>query len=246
LARDKWLNEHPRGFFERRDAFGPQGIYGRWIRGHDAVAQIGDVVFVHGGLNPNIPFRDIRELNQRIHTDLATFDSVWQSLSSKKIIWRYSTIEEALGQAQSKWADLQTSGEVDPELREDLQKLLSFPTWFINSPDSPLWYRGLALESEEELKPGVDAMFARLRIGHIVAGHTINPDAKIARRFGERVFLIDTGMFETGSGDRASALEIQDGRFVEHYALDTPQTLMPADSANPSVGTIQKNSGPAR
>src|SRR5215471_2624960 len=38
--REKWMAEHPLGFFERRDAFAPQGLYGRWLRQHDAVVEL--------------------------------------------------------------------------------------------------------------------------------------------------------------------------------------------------------------
>jgi hypothetical protein len=225
-TREKWMVEHPPGFFERRDAFSPQGVYGRWLRQHDAVARVGDVLFVHGGLNPDIPFRDIPELNRRIDSDLATFDSVWQSLSSKKVIWRYMTIEQAVRQAQSEWEAIQLRGQVDPDLKGDLRKLLSFATWFINSPDSPIWYRGLALEPEEKLSSGVDAMLARLKIGYLVAAHTVRPKGEISQRFGGRVFLIDTGMLKSVYSGRASALEIRDGRFTAYYADQKPQVLL--------------------
>jgi len=221
----KWMVEHPPGFFERRDAFNPQGVYGRWLRQHDAVVRVGDVLFVHGGLNPDIPFRDLRELNQRIDSDFDTFDSIWQSLSSKKVIWRYMTIEQAVRQAQSEWEAIQLRGQVDPDLKEDLRKLLSFATWFINSPDSPIWYRGLGLEPEEKLTSGVGAMLARLKIGTIVAAHTVRPKGEISQRFGGRVFLIDTGMLKSVYGGRASALEIRDGRFTAYYADQKPQVL---------------------
>jgi hypothetical protein len=234
--REKWMAEHPLGFFERRDAFGPQGLYGRWLRQHDAVVQLANGAFVHGGLSPNLQFRDIHELNGRIRSDVATFDSLWQALSAKKIIWRYMTIEEASRQAQSEWAALQQRGQVEPELKNELQQFLSFPTWFCNSPDSPIWYRGLALEPEEKLKPGVDAMLARLKIGYIVAGHTVRPKGVITQRFGNRVFLIDTGMLKSAYAGKASALEIEDGRFTACYAGEKPQVLM-APPANADAST---------
>jgi hypothetical protein len=191
-------------------------------------------VFVHGGLNPDLQFRDIQELNQRIRSDLATFDSLWQALSTKKIIWRYMTIEEAVRQAQSAWSAIQLRGQVEPELKDELQKFLSFPAWFCNSPDSPIWYRGLALEPEEKLKPGVDAMLARLKIGYIVAGHTVRPKAVISQRFGNRVFLIDTGMLKSVYAGKASALEIQDGQFTACYAGEKPQVLVTSPAAGDS------------
>jgi hypothetical protein len=229
--REKWMAEHPLGFFERRDAFGPQGLYGRWLRQHDAVVQLANGAFLHGGLSPELQFRDIQDLNQRIRSDIATFDSLWQALSAKKIIWRYMKIEEALHQAQSDWASIQLRGQVEPELKDELQKFLSFPIWFCNSPDSPIWYRGLALEPEEKLKPGVDAMLARLKIDYIVAGHTVRPKGVITPRFDNRVFLIDTGMLKSVYTGKASALEIQAGRFTACYVGEKAQVLLTPPAA---------------
>ena len=56
------MDEHPPGFFEHREAFGPDGKYGKWIRSNRAVVQVGDGVFVHGGLNPALEFASVREL----------------------------------------------------------------------------------------------------------------------------------------------------------------------------------------
>jgi len=242
MPRDKWMLEHPLGFFERRDAFGPQGVYGRWLREHDAVAQIDDVLYVHGGLNPHTPFGDIQELNERIRSELAAFDSQWESLAKRKVIWRYMRIEEALRQAESVWKALQAAGQFDPELKNELQQFLSFSTWFINSPDSPLWYRDLALEPEETLKASVDAMLERLKIGYIVAGHTVQPNFEINHRFDNHVLLIDTGMV---FGGRASALEIRSGRFTAYYTNEQPQILPPATgSANSPVDSNRNTGGP--
>ena len=43
VSQQKWMADHPLGFFERRDAFGPQGVYGHWLRQHDVAYQGGDV-----------------------------------------------------------------------------------------------------------------------------------------------------------------------------------------------------------
>jgi hypothetical protein len=237
-SREKWMVEHPLGFFERRDAFSPQGVYGRWLREHDAVVQLGDGLFVHGGLNPALSFGEIQELDQEVHAELAAFDSIWQSLSKKKIIWRYMRIEEALRQAESEWAAVQAGGKMAPELQNDLQKFLSFSMWLINSPDGPLWYRGLALEPEETLRPGVEAMLVRRKSRDVVAGHTPQPKGEVNPRFGNRVFLIDTGMLKSFFGGQASALEIRSGRFTAYYADKKPQVL-PAP-----LGSMSSPKGP--
>jgi hypothetical protein len=85
--------------------------------------------------------------------------------------------------------------------------------------DGPLWYRGLAIESETGLANEVARTLARLEARAIVIGHTVSPNGRIATRFGGRVVQIDTGMLGGAfyPGGRASALEIQDGRFVAIY-----------------------------
>ena len=243
-AREKWMAEHPLGFFERRDAFAPEGVYGRWLRQHDAIAQIGDVLFMHGGLDPKLHFHNIEELNKRIRSELATFDSLWESLSRKRIIWRYMTWEQAFRAARDQWEAMQSGGLAAPEAFEDVQKFLNLPNGMLMSEDSPLWYRGLALEPEENLRKGLDKMLSRLKVRYIVAAHTVRPKFDITPRFDHRVFLIDTGMLKPYFGGRASALEIQDGRFTAYYA-DGPQQVLLGPAPTPAQGD-GKDPTPAR
>jgi calcineurin-like phosphoesterase family protein len=231
-VRQKWMAEHPLGFFERRDAFGPKGVYGRWIRKHDAVVQIGEVIFLHGGLSPALDFRNLKQLNERVHSEIADFDAIWELLSEKNVIWRYMTQEEALRQVQTEWRTIQLRGQVeDPEAARDMQALLGLPNWLIFSPNGPLWYRGLALEPEQNLQGKVEAMLARLKAKYIVAGHTVRPKSEIMPRFDKRVFLIDTGMLRQVYAGRASALEIQNGRFTAYYSDGERQVLVSPDAA---------------
>ena len=78
------MDEHPPGFFEHRDAFGPEGKYGEWLRTHHTVVQIGDGVFVHGGLSPAFEIPSIRQLDERVRDELKRFDSIWQALVDGK------------------------------------------------------------------------------------------------------------------------------------------------------------------
>ena len=225
-AWQKFMADYPLGYFERRDAFGPKGLYGRWLRQRDAVVQVDDVLFVHGGLNPTVHFRRIKQLNDHVHSDLANFDSLWELLCSRDIIWRYMRLDEATRQVQEAWRAIQLRGQVEDRLvAEGMQKLLGILGWKVFVPDSPIWYRGLALQPEEDLKGSLEAMLARLKAGYIVAGHTVRPKYDVAARFDKRVFLIDTGMLKKQYGGRASALEIQNGRFTAYYADQGPQVL---------------------
>lgn len=92
-------------------------------------------------------------------------------------------------------------------------------TFLATREDGPLWYRGLTVESEATLASDLTSMLERLQARAIVVGHSVAANARIATRFGGRVVQIDTGMLGGTfyPGGRASALEIQDNRFVAIY-----------------------------
>lgn len=225
-TRQAWIAGHPPGFFEYRDSMGPGGKYGRWLRKHDAIVQVGDGLFLHGGLNPGLQFGSIAELNERIRNELADFDSIWRSLSDKRLIWRYMTLEEATAQVAEELRWIKASGQIeDPDAAQQMQKLLGLPSWVSVSPDGPLWYRGLAEEPEEKLQAELKALLARLQVRYIVVGHTPSLKSVIISRFDNHVFLIDTGMLKEVYRGVASALEIQDGRFTADYLDGKSQAL---------------------
>jgi len=69
-SRKKWDAEHPLGYFERRAMFGPEGIYGKWIRGHNAVIKIDDSLFLHGGISPKYAGYNLKKINDRVREEL--------------------------------------------------------------------------------------------------------------------------------------------------------------------------------
>ena len=235
-TRGKWMEEHPPGFVEYREAFGPEGKYGRWIRTHHAVVQIGDGVFVHGGLSPTLEFGSVRELDGRVIAELAAFDSIWRALVDSKVIWRYMKLAEAVRFAGEELKWVQAGGKAEgSEADQPMQRLLGYKGWMAASSSGPLWYRGLAEEPEDKLIGGVKAMLERLQAQYIVVGHTVESKADITPRFESRVFLLDTGMLNEEYGGRATALDIQNGRFTAHYANGEPKAL-------PAPGSVQSTS----
>src|SRR6185437_4766701 len=68
--RKKFEEDHPLGWFERQQAFSPEGKYGKWLRGKNAVLKINDLIFVHGGIAPKYSRSSIKALNDRIHSEL--------------------------------------------------------------------------------------------------------------------------------------------------------------------------------
>ena len=47
-----WFARYPLGYVEHRLAWAPDGKYGKWVRGHNAVVKINGTLFVHGGISP--------------------------------------------------------------------------------------------------------------------------------------------------------------------------------------------------
>lgn len=130
----------------------------------------------------------------------------------------------------------------DPDAAQKMQKLLDLQSWMLVSQDSPLWYRGLALEPEEKLKRDLDKMLARLKVRYIVAAHTVRPKYDITPRFDNHVFMIDTGMLKEYFGGRASALEILNGRFTAYYS-DGQQQLLLAPEGGGTVPAASHGDG---
>ena len=239
-AHQRWLARHPLGFFEERDAYAPDGVYGRWLRTHDAVAQLGDTLLLHAGLDPGLHFRSVDELNGKIHTEITDFDKLWQALVQQKTIWRYMTLDDAFNQVKLSYEAAQSRSPGAPLDVEYMRRMLDLPNGLLMSNHSPVWYRGLALEPEERNEKGLNKMLDRLDAHYIVLGHTVLPGFTITARFNHRVFLIDTGMLKSYYGGRASALEICDGKFTAYYAEDPNPHVLVGETAIAAAAEKQK------
>jgi hypothetical protein len=73
-------------------------------------------------------------------------------------------------------------------------------------------------------------MLERLQSRYIVVGHTVVSKTDVTIRFGDRVFLLDTGMLEEAFGGRATALEIRNGQFTAYHA-DGSSRILPVPPA---------------
>jgi hypothetical protein len=68
--RAKLEKEAPLGFVERTEAFSAKGRYGRWLRERKVVVKIDDVVFLHGGLSPEVAALGCTVINETVHREL--------------------------------------------------------------------------------------------------------------------------------------------------------------------------------
>ena len=74
--RKKWESTHPLGFVERQSWFAADGAYGKWIRGHNAIIRINDMVFLHGGISPKYAKLSIRKINEEVSRELRDFSKL--------------------------------------------------------------------------------------------------------------------------------------------------------------------------
>jgi hypothetical protein len=243
LPKAAWMDAHPVGFVEYREAFSPQGTYGRWLRTKPAVLRVNDTVFMHAGINPDKAPRALDDINKQVASEIKRFDDFRNRMIDRKLILPFFTLREVLDVAQievetsTSAANSRTTdggaGGLDALSIPDplgLRGLLGINSWALVNPDGPLWFRGFATWSAEVGAIQSKYLLQRYNVAHFVVGHTIMPNRRITPRFSSAVFLIDTGMLASyAPRGVASALEISDGRFSAIYA-DERMTLLERDN----------------
>lgn len=245
----KWMEEHPLGYVERRQAFDRNGSYGKWLRERPAIAQLGPYVFLHGGISSRFSELSIKELNKRIHNEIRAFDGYREHLGNQGIILDSMTLEEfdqaVRGELEFQrnetdlrpfmvGTDIAAARARQRQHLEFLQGVLGYGTWFSLHPAGPLWFRGYAQWEEEEGARLIEEIAQAYQASTFVVGHTPQLEGSIQTRFGGRVVLIDTGLHdEFYPGGIQSALEIRAGQLTAVYPdrrqpLHSPQPLVAA------------------
>lgn len=68
--REKFLAEVPLGFVEMRQAFAPDGHYGRWLLERKPMVRIDGVAFLHGGVSPAVAPLGCSAINEKVRKEL--------------------------------------------------------------------------------------------------------------------------------------------------------------------------------
>ena len=218
------------GAAETRQAFGPDGHYGRWLRSHPIIASIDDTIFMHAGISPANASQSIADLNKLVRRDLDLWDAGIRVLVKRKLVPVAPEFRQAVDAARAEIERLNATvatGKVPSDAREVAAALLPVANIGESSlfaAEGPLWFRGYATWTDEEGAPQVAAQLKRYRARRIVSGHSPQRDGRISERFGGAIFLIDTGMlgppfFSAGrpsalviEGDSAQPLYLPDGK----------------------------------
>jgi hypothetical protein len=245
LTEAEWVARHPAGFVEQREALGPKGEYGQWLRGHAAVAEIEGIIFLHGGIHPDVAKTNLDAINNRIHGEIKEFDALKQYLQNEKLILPFFNLQEINNVLQAEViAELKSHASGNDERKAKIQEFLKQGDWLSVRVDGPLWFRGYDRSSDAEGEPQASKVLESHKATHIVVGHTVQNGGRIRPRFGSKVFLIDTGMLSSYyPGGRASALEIcGDGKFIAVY-LDQQVVLLDPAGTSPHDASPGEHSG---
>jgi hypothetical protein len=245
MTEAEWMARHPAGFVEQREAFAPKGVYGEWLRGHAAVAEIDGVIFLHGGIHPDLAKTKIDTINGRIREEIKAFDTSKQYLQNENLILPFFNLQEITNVLQAEViAERKSRVSSNEERQAKILEFLKYADWFSVRVDGPLWFRGYDRWSEEEGAPQVSKVLETYKATHLVVGHTVQSTGRIRPRFGNKVFLIDTGMLSSYyPGGRPSALEICGGsKFVGVY-LDQQVVLLDSAGSSPQNGEAAQHPG---
>jgi hypothetical protein len=208
-----WMRFHPPGFVERREAFGPNGKYGKWLRGLPAIVQVEDSLFLHGGIDPELKLKNIAQVNTTVRAELQEFDNLTRYLVDKGLALPFFTIEEFLEIAQDEIRKVKPTTEENRTHLQLLNRFVESRNWASVNPNGPLWFRGYNSWTDEEGEPQVAQLLQIFDVSRIVVGHTPQPNGQIRSRFRGRILLIDTGM----AAGTPSALEIAGDRLRAIY-----------------------------
>jgi diadenosine tetraphosphatase ApaH/serine/threonine PP2A family protein phosphatase len=239
-AKQAWMAEHPLGWVEYARALGPKGVYGEWLRTLPAAVMIDGVLFIHGGVSPEVAGRTVDEINAAVRKELRTFDKGRQYLVSQSLLPQTASFTE-VGEFVRLLifeAEKETSTDKVRRHAEQLKPLAGIDSWLTMSPEGPLWFRGAARWDEELRGEEMAALLDGIGAQTMVVGHTPDPDGTIRVRFDNRVFLIDTGMLSSYyPGGRPSALEIEGGVFTAIY-LNGEREVLVDDEALDKVALV--------
>jgi hypothetical protein len=246
LTEAEWMARHPAGYVEQREAFGPKGEYGQWLRGHSAVAEIDGIIFLHGGIHPDLAKTKIDAMNNRIRDEIKAFDDSKQYLQNEKLLLPFFNLQEINNVLQAEViAELKSRVAPSNERQVKIQEFLKHGDWFSVRVDGPLWFRGYDQWSEDEGALKATKLLEDYKAAHIVVGHTVQKGGRIRPRFGNKIFLIDTGMLSSYyPGGRPSALEIcGDNKLIAVY-LDQQVVLLDPAKPSPQNGGSAQGAAP--
>ena len=206
---------HPAGFIERAEAFGPGGTYGKWLRRLPSVVKVGDTLFVHGGISPDLASWPIDRLNDAVAGEIRSFDAARRFMIAERIALPFDALLDLVHAA----------GTPAARQSQDVLRFHGYDHWISIDDNGPLWFREYARWSDGEGALRLPPILEAFGVARVVVGHSSQRGIAMPR-FDGRVYLADSGMLGSYFPDgRGSALVIEHGvvRIVYDGGSSTPR-----------------------
>jgi hypothetical protein len=208
-----------------REAFGPKGHYGRWLRRKAIFARVDDSVFMHAGISPEYLQPSLDDLSRNVRREIEQWDEGVRWLVRENKVAAQPPPVAAMEAARAEIERinaLAAEAKATPDMGRIAQLLLPVANIGQSSlfaEKGPLWFRGFSMWEEEPARQLIDQLLERHRVKRFVTGHTVQPNGTITERFPGKLFLIDTGMLGRPSfpNGRPSALVIEGDKATPLY-----------------------------
>ena len=203
-AKKRWFAATPLGMIEHRIAWQPGGELAQWAASLPAVVQIGDYLFVHGGLSAERAIEPIEALNARHSAALQPGELVDRSVLEDPlgVLWYRGNIMREVPKPAQQQDELLPEGVAEGQ-EGDKSALQQVP-----EPEEPQ-----RLPPDEELTQ----VLAQYGAKRLIVAHTPSITGIVTAR-DDRLIRIDTGI-SSYYGGPATFLEIT-GQRIRAYRRD--------------------------
>jgi hypothetical protein len=224
-ARTRFDEAFPPGYFALREAFGPNGKYGKWLLDKAVIAVINGTAFVHGGLPPLVAEIGLDGVNEGLKSDLSRYIEAVDTLMQAEVLLPTDSYYDH-DAIVKRYPPFMTG--TSSELREALKTVKELGESAMFTSDGPLWYRGNVACSGIIEESRLAATLQAIGAERVVVGHTPTPNKHVLERLDGLVIEVDTGMLNAYYKGSGNALVIDSGELlVFNQSGEAPYAPMP-------------------
>jgi hypothetical protein len=248
----EWIAAHPLGWVEYVESMRPDGVYGAWLRTLPVAAEINGVLYVHGGISPEMKGTDIEDMNRQAMEEIAYFDNVREAMAAEGLCLPTSSVREMVDVVKE---EVKYVNALKPSKRTtrnpravragQLDDLTGLGSWLVLDESGPVWFRGISNWVEEEHRGEMAAILDSIGVERMVTGQSNGKEHQICARFDNRVLLTSVNLSDEpwAGGGKPAALEIDDGVYTV-VTLTGRQVLIDDSSAIGNPRRLQAGGSP--
>ena len=221
-VESRWFDAHPPGWVEYMESMAADGVYGAWLRTLPVMVEINDVLFVHGGVHPQIEERKVTAINQRAIDEIRRFDAYRERMITEGLCLPTTSAGEMVDTLNQEAAFLNTLDDSERTMSNprvavlmEIYDLSNWRTWSVLDGKGPLSFRGAARWPEEEHGSEIASVLDEFDVDRMVTGQSDGRNRLIQSRFNDRVLLTSIDMSDDpdGRGGEPAALAIKGGDY---------------------------------